>query len=165
MEIIYWIIIWILFAGAFAALIFPILPGVVFLVGGFILYGVFFSFDPFNWVFWLIQGLFLLLLFGADYIANMIGVKKYGGTKAGIIGSTIGLIIGPFVIPFLGILVGPFLGAAIAEMIVNRQNLQDAAKIGFGSVVGFVSSVITKSSRLLCSSTFLSSFNKKEKAI
>lgn len=144
MEYIYWIIIGLLFIGAFAGLIFPIIPGVLLLMGGFILYGIFFSFDHFNWIFWLIQGLFVILLFGADYIANIIGVKKYGGSKAGIWGSTIGLLVGPFIIPFLGILVGPFLGAALAELLFNKKNLNDAIKIGFGSVVGFVSSVATK---------------------
>ncbi len=88
--------------------------------------------------------MFVALLFGADYIANIIGVKKYGGSKAGIWGSTIGLIVGPFVIPIIGILVGPFIGAAIAELLVNKKNLNDAIKIGFGSVVGFISSVVTK---------------------
>jgi len=81
---------------------------------------------------------------GADYAANIIGVKKYGGSKAGVWGSTIGLLIGPFVIPIIGILIGPFLGAMLAELIIHRRNMKEAAQIGFGSVVGFVSSVITK---------------------
>jgi uncharacterized protein len=144
MEFVYWIIIGALFVGAFASLVVPILPGVLLMLGGFILYGLFFSFEPFNWLFWSIQGLFVALLFGADYIANIIGVKKYGGSKAGMWGSTIGLLVGPFVIPILGILVGPFLGAALAELLVNKKNLNEAIKVGFGSVVGFVSSVVTK---------------------
>ena len=53
---------------------------------------------------------FVVLLFGADMAANAFGVKKFGGTKAGVWGSTIGLIFGPFVIPVAGILIGPFLG-------------------------------------------------------
>jgi uncharacterized protein YqgC (DUF456 family) len=144
MDYIYWAIIGILFVGAFASLFFPILPGVLFLMGGFLLYGVLFSFEPFTSLFWIVQGLFVILLFGADYVANFIGVKKYGGSKAGIVGSTIGLLVGPFVIPVAGILVGPFIGAALAELLVNKKSLNDAAKIGFGSVIGFVSSVITK---------------------
>ncbi|MBT2685708.1 DUF456 family protein [Bacillus sp. ISL-37] len=144
MEVVYWIIIGVLFVEAYASLVVPILPGVLLMLGGFILYGLFFSFEPFNWLFWSVQGLFVALLFGADYIANIIGVKKYGGSKAGMWGSTIGLLIGPFVIPIVGILIGPFLGAALAESLVNKKNLNDAIKVGFGSVVGFVSSVVTK---------------------
>lgn len=144
MEFIYWAIIIVLIILAFVGLIYPILPSVVFLIGSFILYGVFFSFEPFSWLFWTVQVLFVILLFGADYMANLIGVKKFGGTKAGIWGSTIGLLIGPFVIPVIGILIGPFLGAIIGEWIVHRSNLKTAVKVGVGSVVGFISSVVTK---------------------
>ncbi|MEI2355941.1 DUF456 domain-containing protein [Mesobacillus zeae] len=144
MDYLYWGIIIILFIAAFAALVIPIIPGVLALLGGFILYGVFFTFEPFNWLFWTIQGLFVILLFGADYAANMLGVKKFGGSKAGIWGSTIGLLIGPFVVPLAGIIIGPFLGATLAEMIVHKKGITEAAQIGIGSVVGFISSVVTK---------------------
>ncbi|MDR6122349.1 uncharacterized protein YqgC (DUF456 family) [Bacillus sp. SLBN-46] len=144
MEIVYWALIAILFIVAFVGLVYPIIPSVIFLVAGFLLYGVFFSFEPFHWLFWVIQGLFVILLFVADYIANMIGIKKYGGSKAGIWGSTIGLIFGPFIIPVLGILIGPFIGAIAAELIFNKRNFMDSIKIGFGSVIGFISSVVTK---------------------
>ncbi|WP_413308749.1 DUF456 domain-containing protein [Bacillus sp. 1P10SD] len=144
MEIVYWALIAILFIVAFVGLVYPIIPSVIFLIAGFLLYGVFFSFEPFHWLFWVIQGLFVILLFVADYIANMIGIKKYGGSKAGIWGSTIGLILGPFLIPVLGILLGPFIGAIGAELIFNKRNFTDSIKIGFGSVIGFISSVVTK---------------------
>ncbi|MFS0635867.1 DUF456 domain-containing protein [Mesobacillus foraminis] len=144
MDYIYWSIIIILFVIAFAGLFVPIIPSVLFIIGGFLLYGVFFSFEGLNWLFWAVQGMFVVLLFGADYAANIIGVKKYGGSKAGVWGSTIGLLAGPFVIPVLGILIGPFIGAALAELLVHRKNLLDAVKIGFGSVVGFISSIVTK---------------------
>ncbi|WP_044339643.1 DUF456 domain-containing protein [Rossellomorea aquimaris] len=144
MEMIYWSIIIVLMILSFVGLIYPILPSVVFLIGSFILYGVFFSFEPFSWLFWTVQLLFVILLFGADYMANLIGVKKFGGTKAGIWGSTIGLLIGPFVIPVIGILIGPFLGAIIGEWVVHRSGLKTAVKVGVGSVVGFISSVVTK---------------------
>ncbi|SFC39009.1 hypothetical protein SAMN05443252_103186 [Bacillus sp. OV322] len=144
MEAIYWSVIILLFIIAFIGLVFPVVPSVLFIIGGILLYGVFYSFEPFNWVFWTIQILFVILLFTADYAANMFGVKKYGGSKAGIWGSTLGLIIGPFVIPFAGILVGPFIGAALAEILFHRRDFKTAMKIGLGSVVGFISSVITK---------------------
>ncbi|QED48649.1 DUF456 domain-containing protein [Cytobacillus dafuensis] len=144
MDHFYWSLIIILFIVSFIGLVYPILPSVLFLIGGFLLYGFVFTFDEFNWLFWVIQGLFVVLLFGADYLANMIGVKKFGGSKAGIWGSTIGIILGPFVIPVFGILIGPFLGAIIAEFAVNKKEWKEAVKIGFGSVIGFISSVITK---------------------
>ena len=145
MDILYWVIIAAMFLIGFVGLIYPVIPSVLFIMAGFILYGVFYSFAPFNWFFWTIQSLFVVLLFIADYVSNIIGVKKYGGSKAGVWGSTIGLLVGPFVIPMFGIIIGPFLGAIIAELIVHRTDLVTAIKIGFGSVIGFVSSVLTKS--------------------
>ncbi|MDQ1001494.1 uncharacterized protein YqgC (DUF456 family) [Neobacillus niacini] len=144
MEIVYWSIISILFIIGFVGLVYPIIPSVLFLLAGYILYGVFFSFEHFSLFFWLIQSFFIILLFVADYIANMIGVQKYGGSKAGVWGSTIGLLVGPFIIPFLGILIGPFIGAVAAELLVNKRDFKNSLKIGFGSVIGFISSVITK---------------------
>lgn len=144
MDVLYWILIIAAFVVAFAGLIYPIIPGVLFLLLGYILYGLFFSFEPMNWLFWTIQILFVILLFGADYVTNLIGVKKFGGSKAGVWGSTIGLLAGPFIIPVLGIIIGPFIGAILGEWLVKRTSFTQAVKVGIGSVIGFISSVITK---------------------
>ncbi|MBD8037190.1 MULTISPECIES: DUF456 domain-containing protein [Solibacillus] len=144
MDIIAWVLIIALFVIAFIGLVYPIIPSVIFLLGGFIVYGLFYGFSELPWWFWLIELLFVALLFVADTISNLVGVKKFGGSKAGMWGSTIGLLIGPFVIPFAGIIAGPFIGAVIGELIVTRSNLQQAIQVGIGSVVGFLTSVVTK---------------------
>jgi len=143
-EIIGWILATVLFIVAFLGLIYPIIPAALFMIGGFLLYGVFATFDGMNWLFWVIQTLFIVLLFGADTLSNLMGVKKFGGSKAGMWGSTIGLLVGPFVIPVAGILLGPFLGAVIAELIVSRSGIKQAFKTGIGSLIGFLTSVVTK---------------------
>ncbi len=144
MDIIAWILIIALFGVAFVGLIYPIIPSVLFILGGFVVYGLFYTFSDLPWWFWLIEILLVVLLFGADTVSNLVGVKKFGGSNAGIWGSTIGLLIGPFVIPFAGILVGPFLGAVVAELLVTRTTWQQAMKAGVGSLVGFLTSIITK---------------------
>lgn len=144
MEIIGWSLIIVCFIIGFIGLVYPIIPSVIFIIGGFLVYGLFFSFSELPWWFWLIESLFIILLFGADMMANAFGVKKYGGSKAGIWGSTIGLLVGPFIIPFLGIILGPFIGAIIAELLITRTSLKQAVKTGFGSVIGFLTSVATK---------------------
>lgn len=144
LDILYWVIIVTLFVVGFIGLIYPIIPSVLFILGGIILYGVLFSFEPFNWLFWMIQGVFVLFLFLADYVANLVGVKKYGGSKAGVWGSTIGLLVGPFLIPVVGIIVGPFVGAIVAELLFQRKTVSEAIKIGFGSVIGFIAGAIGK---------------------
>lgn len=144
MNLIAWVVIVVLFIVAFIGLVYPIIPSVLFIFAGFIAYGLFFTFAELPWWFWAIEILFTLLLFTADTVANLIGVKKFGGSKAAMWGSTIGLLIGPFVIPFFGIILGPFLGAIIAELVVSKQSIQNALKVGVGSVVGFLTSVVTK---------------------
>ncbi len=145
MEIIYWVIIILLFMGAFIGLIYPIIPSMLFLLLGFITYGFLFSFENLTTLFWVVEVLFVLLLLIADYFANLIGVKKFGGSKVAGWGSTIGLMIGPFVIPFAGILLGPFIGAIAAELLIEKKSFKQAVKVGFGSVIGFISSTVVKS--------------------
>ncbi|MFB1080659.1 DUF456 domain-containing protein [Jeotgalibacillus sp. JSM ZJ347] len=144
MELLFWSLIILSFTIAFVGLIYPIIPSVLFILLGFILHGLFFTFGDFTWFFWTVQILFIVLLFGADYAANLFGVKRFGGSKAGIWGSTIGLLVGPFIIPVIGILIGPLAGAVIGELVVNRTPFKKALKIGFGSLIGFITSVITK---------------------
>lgn len=144
MEIVGWVVILLFFAVGFVGLVYPIIPAVLFIFGGFLMYGLFFSFADLPWWFWLIESLFVILLFGADMVANAFGVKKFGGSKAGLWGSTIGLIIGPFVIPIAGILIGPFIGAILAELIFNRSTIKQSVNSGIGSVIGFITSVFTK---------------------
>ena len=139
-----WTLAIIMFAIAFVGLIYPVIPSVVFILAGFLLYGAFVSFEELTWLFWVIQILFVVLLFGADTLANLVGVKRFGGSKAGMWGSTIGLLVGPFVIPVFGILVGPFLGAIIAELIFTRSGIKQAFRTGVGSVVGFLTSAVVK---------------------
>lgn len=144
MEWLGWALAAVMFVIAFIGLIYPIIPSVLFIIGGFLLYGLIVSFEQLTVTFWAIQLLFVILLFGADTVANWIGIKKFGGSKAGVWGSTIGLLIGPFVIPVAGILLGPFLGAVLAELIVSRSGFKQAVKIGIGSLVGFLTSVAAK---------------------
>ena len=116
----------------------PVLPGV-----------------PLSWIglliFYLIPGVgmnywFLgitLVVAVLFYILNLVipamGTKKFGGSKKGMIGATIGLIIGIFApIPF-AILIFPFVGAFIGE-IINKSDSRTAGKAAFGSFLGLVAS-------------------------
>ena len=79
-----------------------------------------------------------------DYLIPAIGTKKFGGTKYGVYGTTIGLILGLFSpVPF-GILIGAFLGALIGELIYDNDDLSRALKASFGAFIGFIASVTIK---------------------
>lgn len=85
-----------------------------------------------------------LLITILDYVIPAIGTKKFGGSKHGMWGTTIGLIVG-LISPFpLGFLVGAFLGAFIGEMIYDNQDVNRATKAAFGSFLGFLTSTFLK---------------------
>ena len=78
-----------------------------------------------------------------DYIIPVIGTKRFGGSKLGIIGTSIGLIVGLIVPIPGGIIIGPFLGALIGELF-NKSNFKNALKAAFGSFLGFITSTFLK---------------------
>ena len=71
---------------------------------------------PMDYVFLGITLFVAILIFVLDYIIPSIGTKRFGGSRAGAIGTMIGLFVGILSpIPF-GILIGPFVGALIGEI-------------------------------------------------
>ncbi|MDI9872362.1 DUF456 domain-containing protein [Flectobacillus roseus] len=78
-----------------------------------------------------------------DYYAPVWGTKKFGGSKYGAIGSTVGLLIGMFFIPAVGMLLGAFLGALIGELI-NGADFSKALKAAIGSFIGLITGMVGK---------------------
>ncbi len=78
-----------------------------------------------------------------DYVIPAIGTKKFGGSKYGVIGTTLGLVVGLIAPIPLGFIIGPFLGAFIGEMLY-KQDSKVASKAAFGSLVGFLTSSLMK---------------------
>jgi uncharacterized protein len=142
-DILGWLIIAALFALGMAGAIFPILPGALAIYAAFFVYGWIFTFKPFGFWFWSFQTIIVVVLFAADYLVNAWGIKKYGGSRASVVGSTIGIVIGPFVIPAFGLIIGPLAGAVIGELI-HGSSIDRAFKVGWGTLVGLFSSMIVK---------------------
>lgn len=78
-----------------------------------------------------------------DYIIPVMGTKRFGGSKMGIIGTSIGLIVGLIAPIPGGIIIGPFLGALIGELL-NKSDFNNALKAAFGSFLGFITSTFLK---------------------
>jgi len=121
--------------------ILPVLPGPPLSFIGMLLLH-FTKYADFNnsilWVF----GSLTILVTVIDYIIPIWGTKKFGGSKRGIIGASLGLLIGLFIGP-IGIIFGPFLGALIAELTGGKET-EKAFKAAFGAFVGILVGTIFK---------------------
>ncbi|GLB48638.1 DUF456 domain-containing protein [Neptunitalea lumnitzerae] len=96
-----------------------------------------------NWYVLVITLVVAIVISILDYTIPAYGTKKFGGSKWGIYGTTIGLIVGLIApIPF-GVIIGPFLGAFIGELL-NKNTANKAAKAAFGSFMGFLASTFMK---------------------
>lgn len=79
-----------------------------------------------------------------DIWLQIYGVKKFGGKKMAIRGSTIGLILGLFIPPF-GFVLGPFIGAFVGAYLESTdKDFIQVTKIAFGSFIGLLSGVFLK---------------------
>lgn len=78
-----------------------------------------------------------------DYTIPAKGTKKFGGTKYGVWGTNIGLLVGLFFPPF-GFIIGPFVGAFVGELIYNKEDKKGALIAAFGSFIGFLVSTFMK---------------------
>lgn len=141
-SLILWIIGAILTFTGLAGLLLPLVPGAPLLFFGLLL-GAWA--EGFRYI-----GVWTLLLLAAmaaltyvvEFIASVLGVKKYGGSRRAMVGAAVGGIIGIFLgIP--GILLGPFVGAVIGELSLQRS-LEEASRAGFGTVVGLAIGVAGK---------------------
>jgi uncharacterized protein YqgC (DUF456 family) len=74
-----------------------------------------------------------------DYVVPIWGTRRFGGSKYGMRGATVGLIIGLFLGP-PGIIIGPFIGAVVGELIF-KDDIKYALRAGFGSLLGFLTGI------------------------
>lgn len=78
-----------------------------------------------------------------DYVVPTYGTKKYGGSRAGVTGSMVGLVAGLFLFPPVGIIIGPMAGALIGELLIGRSK-QEAWRSAWGSFIGFLAGTLLK---------------------
>ena len=115
----------------------PALPGVVLSYAG-LLCACFTSYSqisaPALWI-WLAVTVAVSV---ADYFLPAWMTQRFGGSRAGAIGATVGVFAGFFLFPPVGILLGPFAGAVVGELLNNRNDIPKALLVGFGSFLSFI---------------------------
>jgi len=122
----------------------PVLPGPpVSWVGLLLLFLT--SAVPNDWWFLGITLVIALIVFALDYLIPAFGTRKFGGSRAGMVGTTLGLLVAIIfpVLGLLGIIIWPFIGAFVGELL-NKADQHSALKAAFGSFIGFLTGTFLK---------------------
>lgn len=136
MDIVFLIFALILLFAGLAGCFLPVLPGppVSFLALLLVHYTDYADFS--------VQFLWLMALMAVavtiiDFLVPVWGTGRFGGSKYGMWGAAIGMVVGIFFFPPLGLLLGPLAGAVIGELLSGRNGRQ-AVVAGLGSFAGFL---------------------------
>ncbi len=121
-----------------AGCLLPVLPGPPLTYLGLVVLH-FTKFGPVSKNLFIILGVVAVVVTVIDYVVPIWGTRQFGGSKYGMRGATVGLIIGLFLGPF-GIITGPFIGAVVGELLF-KDDFKYAIKAGFGSLLGFLTGV------------------------
>ena len=138
-----WLVLGVLLlAAGLAGLILPALPGMPLVFVGAVAIAAADGFTRVGYVSLAVLAVLAIAGMVLDHLAGVLGARRFGASRWGIIGSIAGLLVGlPFGLP--GIVFGPALGALALEFARDRE-LRKAARAGTGVLVGFVLGTIGK---------------------
>jgi len=139
-----------LLAVGLIAIIFT-LPGNFIIFGGALLYAILTDFSKIGWRLLLTLGLMATASELFEYVLGVVGAKRWGASKWGIIGALIGAIIGSIVLAplffgigaLIGLFAGAFLGAYIVELM-RGISPDKAFRAGLGALVGRIGATFLK---------------------
>lgn len=144
MDIFLLIVAFLLMLVGIIGCIIPGLPGVPLAYAGLWVAQATYRID-FSWQMLLVWGIVTIVVSVLDYVVPAWGTKRFGGTKYGVWGSTIGVFVGLFLGPW-GVIIGPLAGAMLGEMLGGKQ-VEEALKAGWGSFIGLLFGTVLK---LIC---------------
>ncbi len=128
-----------------AGVVLPIIPGVPIIFGAALLYALLTGFSTISGQTLIIFAILTVVSIVLDWAASVMGVKKMGGSYAGMIGAFIGMIVGLLLpgIGIVGFIIGAFVGAYAMELLINKDS-RVALRAGLGSFLGFLAGGLMK---------------------
>lgn len=132
----FWLTLVVLIISALGTIL-PALPGLPVMAVAIIIYGWWEGFQQVNTL--LIVVTLVLTAIGTlmDYLSGPYTAKKIGASKWGVWGAVLGTIGGVILLGPIGLIAGPFLGAFLGEILGGNELVQ-ASKVGFASLLGFL---------------------------
>ncbi|MFP3860985.1 MAG: DUF456 domain-containing protein [Bacteroidales bacterium] len=119
-----------------AGCILPVIPGPPLSYGGILL--IHFSrFADYTNGFLILFAVLAIIVTILDYFVPIWGTRRFGGTKYGSWGATVGVVLGIFFFPPIGIIILPFVGAVVGETI-KGADFNNSLRAGMGSFIGFL---------------------------
>lgn len=125
-----------LIVAGFVGLLVPALPGTPLVFGGILLIAWadgFARIGPLTLVAVAVLG---LLSWVVDYAAGVLGARRAGASRWGMVGAFLGLVVGLF-FGLPGLIVGPAVGAMLLEY-AKDPDFRRATRAGAGVFVGFL---------------------------
>jgi len=98
---------------------------------------------PFTVTFLIMMAIVVVIVAIVDHFIPIVGAKRWGGTKAGMAGAFIGIVLGVFIWPPFGFIILPFLGALAGELLAGNSS-NKALKAALGTIIGLIVGTILK---------------------
>jgi hypothetical protein len=129
-----WLASALMLIAGFAGLVLPALPGVLLIFAGLVFAAWAEGFAYVGWGTISILAALTVAAYIIDFLAGLLGAKRFGAGRYGVMGAAIGTLIG-LIFGLPGIIIGPFIGAVIGELYAQKD-LQTASTAGLGVWIG-----------------------------
>jgi uncharacterized protein len=143
MNLLFLIISTVIMLTGFVGVFLPILPGVLLVFAGTLLYAWSTGFQVItigNLIFFLILTAISSAL---DYIGGVLTAKKYGASKYGLIGGVLGSLLGLAIFSIPGLIIGQLAGVTLGELLFGKQ-MKESFTSGFAMFVGYLLGSVVK---------------------
>lgn len=121
----------------------PVLPGTPLSYAALLLISYALQWRPFSLAFLALMALAMLAVMLLEYVFPLAGAKRFGASRAGLVGSVGGMLLGIFVFPPWGLILGAFAGAMAGELAAGKD-VRTALRAGWGLFIGNLVSTAVK---------------------
>ena len=135
------VVVALLMAAGLVGAVVPVLPGAPLIFAGALLHAFTTDFQTLGVGRLTILALLALAASVLEHVAGALGARKFGGSRAAVIGAIIGAVAGLAWPPF-GLLLGPLVGAIVGEFLRTRE-LATSVRAGIGSALGVIGGVVS----------------------
>lgn len=132
----------VLIVAGFAGLVLPMLPGMPLILAGSLAVAAADGFERVGALSLAVIAVLALAGSIVDHVSGVLGARRAGASRWGLLGAVLGLIVGLF-FGLPGLILGPAIGAVTLEY-ARDQEFRRATRAGAGVFIGFVLGTVLK---------------------